>query len=198
MNLRRFVPLAALLFAACVSSGAPAPSAMMVATSGGGAAPIVAAPRFAIAPGAVEPDTSSQRPAVALTLDADGTVRSRVETLGRFDGNRFVRTDGQEVFHVEADGAVAMPWRTSGQTLSLRYVAAGLEVTTPEGVNVLTVDAQGVYAAGPNAGRDRFAPYTDALRDTALMLRMLPMVVLMYGIAYQAPPAGTTGGAATR
>lgn len=158
--------------------------------SSGGTAAVFTA--FAVAEGAVEPEAGVARPAIALTLAADGSVRSRTEALGKFEGNRYLLPSGAEVFHVDPDGTVAMPWRTTTQRMSLRYVPTGLEVTTPDGTHVLTIDDAGVYHAGSESGGGRFTPYRAELRNTVLMLRFLPMVVLMYGFAHQPAPADTT------
>ncbi len=97
---------------------------------------------------------------------------------------------GGEVFHLEADGTVAMPWRRPDQRLSLRYVGEALEVNSGEGAaNLLTMDAEGFYVTGTRRTGDRFAPYAPALRETALVLRVLPMMVIMYGFAQQPAPA---------
>ena len=175
----------ALSLLACSPGGASSSGASNSASSGGAAY----TPSFGVAAGAVEPD-STPRPAIAVTLGADGSVRSRVENLGRFEGNRFLLPSGEEVFRLEADGTVAMPWRQPSQTLSLRFTAAGLEVTTTAR-HLLTIDESGVYHAESEPGGGRFTPYTPALRDTALMLRMLPMVVLMYGFAHAPTPTAT-------
>lgn len=175
----------ALSLFACSPSGTSAGGAANSASSGGAAY----TPSFGVAAGAVEPD-STPRPAMVVTLGADGSVRSRVENLGRFEGNRFLLPSGEEVFRLEADGTVAMPWRQPSQTLALRFTAAGLEVTT-SARHLLTIDESGVYHAESDPGGGRFTPYTPALRDTALMLRMLPMVVLMYGFAHAPQPTAT-------
>lgn len=180
------VSCVALSLFACTPSAATSGGASDNGASAGGAA---YTPSFGVAAGAVEPD-STPRPAIAVTLGADGSVRSRVEDLGRFQGNRFLLPSGEEVFHVEPDGTVAMPWRQPSQTLALRFTAAGLEVTT-NARHLLTIDDSGVYHAESEPGGGRFTPYTAAVRDTALMLRMLPMVVLMYGIAHAPPPTAT-------
>lgn len=114
------------------------------------------------------------------------------ETWGRFDGARYVSATGAEVLRIGPDGTVAMPWRGPTQTLSLRYVGEALEVNTGEGApNLLSMDAEGFYVHGGRRTGDRFTPYAPALRETALMLRVLPMVVLMYGFAQQPAPAAT-------
>ncbi len=158
------------------------------ATSAGGASSGgQASARFSFAEGAIEPDTSAERPALALMLAADGSVRSTREALGRFEANRYVLPAGAELFHVEQDGRVVIPWRQQAPEVVMRYTAEGLEVTLPDGTNTLTIDASGVFHAGANPGGGRFAPYTPALRDTALMLRFLPLLVLKHGLS-SVPP----------
>ncbi|MFO0559184.1 MAG: hypothetical protein U0269_14305 [Polyangiales bacterium] len=179
------------------NSGAASSSGTGAEQSSGGSSAVFTS--FALGEGAVEPEAGAPRPAIAVTLAADGSVRSRVEALGKFEGNRYLLPSGAEVFHVDPDGTVAMPWRTASQRMSLRYVAAGLEVTTPDGTHVLTIDDAGVFHAGSESGGGRFTPYRAELRNTALMLRFLPMVVLMYGFAHQPAPTSTppSDGAAT-
>jgi hypothetical protein len=181
--------LVCVCLAGCGSSqggGASGSVGASTASSGG-----QSAARFSFAEGAIEPESSTERPAVALMLAADGSVRSSREAFGRFEANRFLMPSGDEVFHVEADGRVVAPWRQSGAGISMRYTSEGLEVTTPDGTHTLTVDDAGVYHAGANSGGGRFTPYAPALRDTVLMMRFLPLWVLSYGFAHQAAPAAT-------
>ncbi|MBL8679367.1 MAG: hypothetical protein JNK05_09390 [Myxococcales bacterium] len=194
----RTVGLAAFAFIVAAGCGGSSSSGASNASSGatdnsassGGSSTPAAGPRFVVAAGALTPDTSP-RPAMALTLEADGTLRSTREVLGRFDGNRYVLPNGNEVLRVDPDGTIQMPWRR-GATGPWQFTAEGLQVDTPQGREVLSVDNDGVLHAGSNPGGGRFAPYQPAMRDTVLMMRFVPLLVLAYGLSQQQQQAGAT------
>lgn len=122
---------------------------------------------------------------VHAVLQADGIARGSNNPLGRIERDRVLGAGGEVLLQLAPDGTVTLPWSTSAAGSRFRF--------SPQGLELITVDADGAYLRDGVATGARETPYAPAHRDTALLLSVLPLVVLDRAIARTRSAADTVG-----